>query len=92
LSRSLDRKKKGGLMKRLTVLVFSVFMISVQSSVALEISPPSMFAEAGKVVEVIDRDTIDVDIAGKVERLRLVGMNTPTLGRGRYNPIYPGSP
>lgn len=34
--------------------------------------------EAGyKVVKVIDGDTIDVDINGKTERLRLIGIDTP---------------
>ena len=31
----------------------------------------------GKVIKVIDGDTIDVDIDGKVERLRLIGIDTP---------------
>lgn len=30
-----------------------------------------------KVVKVVDGDTIDVDVDGKVERLRLIGINTP---------------
>lgn len=30
-----------------------------------------------RVVKIVDGDTIDVDIDGKVERLRLIGINTP---------------
>lgn len=30
-----------------------------------------------KVVKVVDGDTIDVDLNGKIERLRLIGMDTP---------------
>ena len=33
--------------------------------------------EGYKVVIVVDGDTIDVEIEGKVERLRLIGINTP---------------
>jgi len=32
-----------------------------------------------KVVKVIDGDTVDVDISGKVTRLRLIGMDTPEV-------------
>ncbi len=37
---------------------------------------PAGLQEA-RVVEVIDGDTVDVQIIGKVERLRLIGMDTP---------------
>lgn len=30
-----------------------------------------------RVIKIVDGDTIDVDIDGKVERLRLIGINTP---------------
>lgn len=36
-------------------------------------TPPNLF----EVVRVVDGDTIDVDINGKKERLRLIGINTP---------------
>ena len=36
-----------------------------------------------KVVEVIDGDTIKADIAGKVESVRLIGIDTPEIG-GSY--------
>lgn len=34
-------------------------------------------SETGRVVRIIDGDTIDVDINGTVERVRYVGVNTP---------------
>ncbi len=40
--------------------------------------------EVGRVVNVIDGDTIDVDINGSVERIRYVGVNTPE----RDEPCY----
>ncbi len=41
------------------------------------IKAPSNLKEKYKVVKVIDGDTVDVLIDGKVERLRLIGINTP---------------
>jgi len=38
-----------------------------------------------RVVEVIDGDTIKVDIGGKIETVRLVGMDTPEIA-GSHNP------
>ncbi len=38
-----------------------------------------------RVVEVIDGDTIKVDIGGKIETVRLIGMDTPEIA-GPYNP------
>jgi len=42
-----------------------------------EIQPPTKFTETGKVVKVVDGDTVDVSISGQVMRLRLIGLNTP---------------
>jgi micrococcal nuclease len=39
----------------------------------------------GQVVDVIDGDTIDVEIAGSVERVRLLGIDTPEVA-------HPGKP
>ena len=38
-----------------------------------------------RVVEVIDGDTIKVDIAGKIETIRLIGIDTPEIA-GPHNP------
>lgn len=38
---------------------------------------PSADAGEGTVVVVIDGDTVDVDVAGTTERVRLIGVNTP---------------
>ena len=40
---------------------------------------PQNEIEKGKVVEVIDGDTIDVEINGEVFRLRYIGMDTPEM-------------
>lgn len=46
-----------------------------------ELTPPSTGSSPAEkyysVVKVVDGDTVDVDIEGKVERLRLIGINTP---------------
>ncbi|MDX2162307.1 MAG: thermonuclease family protein [bacterium] len=39
-------------------------------------APPGV-TETGRVIDVIDGDTIDVEIDGRVERVRYVGVNTP---------------
>jgi micrococcal nuclease len=39
----------------------------------------SSLAHLYKVTKVVDGDTIDVDIDGKVERIRLIGINTPEI-------------
>jgi len=49
---------------------------------------PSSIKEASavyRVVEVIDGDTIKVDIGGEIEAVRLVGMDTPEIA-GPHNP------
>lgn len=38
---------------------------------------PSTTSGSYKVTKVVDGDTIDVDIDGEIERLRLIGINTP---------------
>ncbi len=39
----------------------------------IEQNKPTLF----KVVKVVDGDTLDIDIDGKIERIRLIGMDTP---------------
>ena len=34
-------------------------------------------ADLGKIAQVIDGDTVDIDINGRTERVRLIGVNTP---------------
>ena len=34
-------------------------------------------ADLGKIAHVIDGDTVDIDINGRTERVRLIGVNTP---------------
>ncbi len=42
--------------------------------------------ETGRVVQVIDGDTIDVDLNGQVFRVRYVGVNTPERDETCYRP------
>ncbi len=44
---------------------------------ATSTSPKTLTQQAYGVVKVVDGDTIDVSIDGKVERLRLIGIDTP---------------
>ena len=54
---------------------------SVRSSVVLAVillaSATCLATESGKVVRVVDGDTIKVSIAGRVETVRLIGVDTP---------------
>jgi len=40
-------------------------------------TPPRSQADLVKIVKVIDGDTVDIDIDGHTERVRLIGVNTP---------------
>ena len=39
--------------------------------------PPNGQANLVKIADVIDGDTVDIDINGRTERVRLIGVNTP---------------
>ena len=39
--------------------------------------PPNGQPDLGKIADVIDGDTVDIDINGRTERVRLIGVNTP---------------
>jgi micrococcal nuclease len=43
------------------------------------------FDETGRVIQIIDGDTIDVDINGSSFRVRYVGINTPERGEPCYD-------
>jgi len=43
---------------------------------------PSLPPDVGVVAYVVDGDTIDVDIAGHEERVRLIGIDTPEIAHG----------
>lgn len=45
---------------------------------------PAPAGEAAQVVRVIDGDTIDVDLAGRTERVRYIGVNTPERDQACY--------
>ena len=79
-------------MRRFMVLLFLLgsFVSSCGSSISVKVDwstkalgsgvqSPAMPANlpAVKVVKVVDGDTIDVQLGGKTERLRLIGINTP---------------
>lgn len=65
------------------VLGASIFPTSLPTPIpSTSITPiapiPSIVSIEGyKVVKVVDGDTLDVDIEGKIERLRLIGIDTP---------------
>ena len=40
-------------------------------------SPPNGQPDLVKIADVIDGDTVDIDINGRTERVRLIGVNTP---------------
>ena len=59
---------KSGLVAVLTCLILS----NCSSS-----SPPLPDGANGRIVKVIDGDTVDVSMSGRTERVRLVGVDTP---------------
>ena len=52
---------------------------------AVLLSPVALHcaSETGKVVKVVDGDTINVSIAGRVEKVRLIGVDTPEVDSRR---------
>ncbi len=65
-------------MEKMCILSLCILcLICVQAFGEVKVDPPKSFDESGKVVKVIDGDTVDVEIDGKVVRLRLIGINTP---------------
>lgn len=50
---------------------------TVSSAPDPEVSQTEITTNTYKVVKVVDGDTLDVDIDGKTERLRLIGIDTP---------------
>jgi micrococcal nuclease len=61
------------LVAALVAVVAPVLLVGCRSS-----GPPSTAAPGEAVVErVVDGDTIDVDIGGREERVRLIGIDTP---------------
>lgn len=49
---------------------------SSHRDISVSTAPPQA-AQSARVVRVIDGDTVDVELAGRTERLRLIGMDTP---------------
>lgn len=39
--------------------------------------PPLSPGASGRVAEIVDGDTLDIEISGRTERLRLIGIDTP---------------
>lgn len=72
---------------RLTAILGIILLLALSAceSVSLESSNGSSASgETGRVVRVIDGDTIDVEVNGETIRVRYVGMNTPE----RDEPCY----
>jgi len=64
----------------LTMLIVSLSLMTAVSrpdAASSVIEPPRVFSETGKVVKVVDGDTIDVAVWGKTHRVRMLGINTP---------------
>ena len=81
--RSLDKKILPSL-SILTVLVIAAITgASSQATDNDDDEDGSSWRAAGTVVRVLDGDTLNTRIAGKVERVRLIGIEAP---EGRLNP------
>ena len=58
-------------------LLLLVAFLAVVSLFSCDQAPPNH--EAIRIARVVDGDTIDVDIAGKTQRIRLIGLDTPEV-------------
>ena len=63
--------------------------VTVQNPTVGNVPPPTggsiIVGDAGTVTQVIDGDTIDVNINGTEYRVRYIGMNTPERGEACYS-------
>jgi endonuclease YncB( thermonuclease family) len=50
-----------------------------ESNITPAVKAPNKLSNLFKIIKVVDGDTMDVDINGKVKRLRLIGMDTPEV-------------
>lgn len=67
------------------LLLFSLLLVGLLlTGCGIEFEPPTDGSETGRVINVIDGDTIVVDIGGRAETIRYVGINTPE----RDEPCY----
>lgn len=57
--------------------VVAVAVLLVVASGATDPAEPASDGGSGIVVRVIDGDTVDVDVSGRKERVRLIGVDTP---------------
>ncbi len=69
-----DPAKRGSRLKRIVVASLVVVAIVVAS---IAISTATSHADEGTVVKVIDGDTVDVEIDGVTERVRLLNVDAP---------------
>ena len=66
----------------LAIIAAGVAMIAAGSFLAMwEPTTRSAVADVGRVVAVVDGDTIDVQLPQGTERVRLIGIDTPEIGR-----------
>lgn len=71
-------------MYRLLLILLLLILSAACDEIVLE-NGNSTGGETGRVVDVIDGDTIDVDINGIVQRIRYVGVNTPERNETCYS-------
>ena len=65
------------------MILYSIFMMFPFPGLAqtyLHARPSAEFAETGKIVKIVDGDTVRINIGGTTERVRLIGINTPETG------------
>ncbi|SJN25300.1 Staphylococcus nuclease (SNase) domain [Microbacterium esteraromaticum] len=61
------------------IILGVVAVVGILGAVQLEHQPEQ--SETGEVVAVVDGDTIDVQLSGTTERVRIIGIDTPEIGR-----------
>lgn len=60
--------------------LFVVTLLAIVSTAVVACSAddePLSPGASGRVVEIVDGDTLDIDLDGRVERVRLIGIDTP---------------
>ena len=70
----------GGMLRQL-VMGVAIFLLSVATGF---FDSPGRQADLFKVTEVFDGDTIEVDMAGRLEKIRFLGIDTPETHHPEY--------
>lgn len=82
----MRRTTKRKQLEQIIVLIIISLSCILLAYITNEASPLQTEAQQAIVIRVIDGDTIEVDLDGEIERIRLIGIDAPEMGF--YGAVY----